>query len=100
MTPKNNTYVMTSAHPQDHLMPISKMISEEFAGGGYIEEISRKYIGGCHYDFDTTRLIWDGNQLIHHWGIWGYLMRVGSARLKSAGIGAVVTKDTYRKQGL
>ena len=38
--------------------------------------------------------------LVHHWGVWGYPMRVGSARLKTAGIGAVVTRELYRKQGL
>ena len=100
MSPETNTFTMTSANPQAHFEPISRMISDEFAGGGYLDEISKKYIGGSHYDFDTTRLFWDRNQLIHHWGVWGYPMRVGSAQLKSAGVGAVVTREAYRKQGL
>ena len=96
----NNTFSVTFAYPEDHLKPISRIISDEFAGGGALEEILQKYLGGCHYDFDTTRLIWDGNQLVHHWGVWGYSMRVGSALLKTAGIGAVVTKEDYRNRGL
>lgn len=100
MRDDSNRYLMTQADPETHLMPISEMISEAFAGGEYLEEISKKYVGGCHYDFDVTRLIWDGEALIHHWGVWGYPMRVGSVQLKSAGIGAVVTLESYRKQGL
>lgn len=100
MQGKSNTFSITSAHPEDHLMPISRIISNAFAGGGALEEILQKYVGGCHYDFDTTRLAWEGEQLVHHWGVWGYWMRVGSVQLKTAGIGAVVTEESYRKQGL
>jgi len=95
-----NNYVMTPADREAHLMPITQIISDAFAGGGYIEEISKKYVGGCHYDFDTTRLIWDGGQLVHHWGVWGYDMRLDEVLLKAAGIGAVVTLEDYRQQGL
>jgi len=97
---QDNTFSITSARSDEHLVSISRIISDAFAGGGDLEEISQKYIGGSHYDFDTTRLIWDGNQLVHHWGVWGYSMRVGSVLLKSAGIGAVVTKESYRNRGL
>ena len=100
MRGNEHTFSISSAHPDEHLMPISRMVSETFAGGGALDEILQKYVGGCHYDFDTTRLIWDGNQLVHHWGVWGYAMRVGSVLLKTAGIGAVVTKESYRNQGL
>ncbi|MGD2027918.1 MAG: GNAT family N-acetyltransferase [Anaerolineales bacterium] len=99
MNDKIESYVMTAANRDVHLMPISVMVSEAFAGGQYVEEISKKYIGGCHYDFDISRLIWDGETLIHHWGVWGYAIRVESVLLKSAGIGAVVTLEPYRKQG-
>lgn len=90
----------TPADAAQHLMPISRLMSEAFANGQYVDEISRKYIGSDHYDWNTTRLIWDGDRLVHHWGVWGYPMRVGSARLKVAGIGAVVTVESHRKRGL
>ena len=98
--PAPEQYRIAPAERQKHLHAISKVISDAFAGGGYLEEISKKYIGGCHYDFETTRLIWEGEKLVHHWGVWGYLMRVGSVLLKSAGIGAVVTLEDHRQQGL
>ena len=81
-------------------MTISQITADAFAGGKYVDEISRTYIGNCHYDWYTSRLIWDGDQLIHHWGVWGYPMRLENLHLKVAGVGAVVTVESYRKQGL
>jgi hypothetical protein len=100
MTALKEQYRITPADREKDLMAITKVISDAFAGGLYLEEISKKYVGGCHYDFETSRLIWDRDELVHHWGVWGYPMRVGSILLKSAGIGAVVTLEDYRKQGL
>ncbi len=95
-----SSFHMTPADPDRHLMPISQMTADAFANGQYVDEISRQYIGNCHYDWDTSRLIWDEERLIHHWGVWGYPMRVGRVTLKVAGIGAVVTEEAYRKRGL
>jgi predicted N-acetyltransferase YhbS len=81
-------------------MAISQITADEFAGGEYVDEISRKYIGNSHYDWESTRLIWDGERLVHHWGVWGYPMRLGAVQLRVAGIGAVVTREPYRRQGL
>ena len=100
MSKKTQAYTITPADRQADLMPITQIISDAFAGGEYHEEIRKKYVGGSHYDFETSRLAWDGDQLIHHWGVWGYPMRVGSARLRTAGIGAVVTLEPYRQQGI
>jgi len=99
-TSPNNHYTLGSANPEKHLLPIAKFTADIFAGGQYINEIAETYIGNCHYDWDTTRLIWDGDRLVHHWGVWGYPMRLGPVLLKVAGIGAVATVETGRKQGL
>ena len=91
---------MSPANPDQHLMGISQVTADAFAGGQHVDEISQTYIGNCHYDWDTSRLIWDGDQLIHHWGVWGYSMRLENIHLKVAGVGAVFTSESYRKQGL
>jgi predicted N-acetyltransferase YhbS len=91
---------MSPANPSHHLKAISQITADAFAGGQYVDEISQTYIGNCHYDWDTSRLIWDGDQLIHHWGVWGYSMRLENIHLKVAGVGAVFTSESYRKQGL
>lgn len=79
---------------------VATVISNQYAGGQWIDEIGQKYLRECHYDWDVTRLVWDGDRLIHHWGVWGYPMRVGPITLKTAGIGAVVTLEDYRKRGV
>ena len=91
---------LTAADPNEHLLPISQITADAFAGGQHVAEISQQYIGNCHYDWDTTRLIWEGDKLVHHWGVWGYPMRLGGVQLKVAGVGAVVTLEAYRQQGL
>ncbi len=91
---------LTPADPQRHLMAISQITANVFEDGQYAQEIGEQYIGNCHYDWDTTRLIWDGDRLVHHWGVWGYGMRLETAVLKVAGVGAVGTEEPYRKRGL
>ncbi len=39
-------------------------------------------------------------QMVTHWGVWDYQMRIGKARLRCGGIGAVATSGPHRKQGL
>ena len=35
-----------------------------------------------------------------HYGVWGYDMRIGTARLRTAGVGAVATHPDFRGRGL
>ena len=76
---------MTSAEPPRHTQSIAQITADAFAGGQYVDEISQQYIGNCHYDWQTSRLIWAGDRLVHHWGVWGYPMRVGPIQLQTAG---------------
>ena len=100
MSANTIVYQMTPAIFPGHIELIARITSDEFADGEYVEEISRQYIENCHYDPVVSRLIWDGDELVHHWGVWGYPMRVESVHLQVAGIGAVTTRPAYRKQGL
>jgi predicted N-acetyltransferase YhbS len=100
MTELPRQYQLRPADRETDLMAISRMVSNAFAGGVEVEEISQMYIGSCHYDFPVSQLIWVDDTLAHHWGVWGYPMRVGAAQLRAAGIGAVVTLEAHRKQGL
>lgn len=100
MTNKTSPYSITPADSERHLMAIARITSDAFAGGQYVNEIADTYINNCHYDWDITRLIWDGERLVHHWGVWGYPMRLESVHLRVAGIGAVITEEPYRQRGL
>lgn len=88
------------ANPDQHRLAVAQIIADAFADGQYVDEIAASYSGSAHYDWDTTRLIFDGDRLVHHWGVWGYPMRVESVLLKVAGIGAVTTHEPYRQRGL
>lgn len=92
-------YQITSPNPDKHLLPIARLSADVFSEGKYVDQFSQNYIGNSHYDWDTSRIVLDGDRLIHHWGVWGYLMRVESVELKVGGVGAVVTHPDYRKQG-
>ena len=100
MSEKASAYKMTPGDREKDLIPIAQIVSDAFSGGQHVVKISQKYIDNCHYDFDTTRLVWGGDELIHHWGVWGYPMRLETITLKVAGIGAVVTREAYRQQGV
>ena len=97
---KGSTLPVRIARAAADLRPIAQITADAFAGGQHVDEISQQYIGNCHYDWNTSRLIWDGDQLVHHWGVWGYPMRLDGVQLQVAGVGAVVTLEEYRKQGL
>jgi len=82
------------------LRDVAQMVSDTYANGEYVKEIEDEYLSHCHYDYAACQLVWDGDKLIHHWGVWGYQMRVDGVLLKVGGIGAVITQEDYRKQGI
>ena len=90
---------ITIPNPNKHLLPVAQLAADSFTGGKYVDQFSQNYIGNSHYDWDVSRLVMDNDKVIHHWGVWGYQMRLESIQLKVAGIGAVVTHEDYRKQG-
>lgn len=57
------------------------------------------YLDGSHYDWDASRIGLVDGQLVTHYGVWGYPMRVGGATLRCGGIGAVCTHPDFRKRG-
>jgi len=78
---------------------MGQLAADAFSAGQYVDAFCDNYIGNSHYDWNVSRLVQDGERLVHHWGVWGYQMRLASTQLKVAGIGAVVTHPDYRKQG-
>jgi predicted N-acetyltransferase YhbS len=97
---ESTTFRPVPADRDRHLAAVSHIISDTFAKGLFADEIGQKYFDNCHYDWATSRLVLEGERVIHHWGVWGYSMRLGSAQLQVAGIGAVTTAEPFRKRGL
>lgn len=96
MTP----YRLIAPDPQEHLLPMGQLTADVFTAGQYVEQFCENYIGNSHYDWSVSRLVLDGDQFVHHWGVWGYQMRLESTVLEVGGIGAVATHADYRQQGL
>ncbi|MEM7626186.1 MAG: GNAT family N-acetyltransferase [Planctomycetota bacterium] len=57
------------------------------------------YLDGSHYDWNASRIGLVDGRLVTHYGVWGYDMRVGSASVRSGGIGTVATHPDFRKRG-
>ncbi|HSQ16523.1 MAG TPA: GNAT family N-acetyltransferase [Anaerolineales bacterium] len=90
---------MISPQEHQHLRAMAQLGADAFTEGKYVDQFCDNYIGNSHYDWNVSRVILDGDKMIHHWGVWGYPMRVESIQLQVGGIGAVVTHPDYRKQG-
>jgi hypothetical protein len=87
-------------NPEKHLRAMGQLAADAFSAGQYVDAFCDNYIGNSHYDWKASRLAFDGEKLAHHWGVWGYQMRLETVQLKVGGIGAVVTHPDYRQQGL
>jgi predicted N-acetyltransferase YhbS len=96
----NNDYSIIQPDQDMHIHRIGQLCADTFSEGKYVEQYCDNYIGNSNYDWNTSRVILDSEKMIHHWGVWGYQMRLESEQLKVAGIGAVATHPDYRKQGL
>lgn len=97
---ETNNFSIIRPRDDVHLRRIGQLCADAFSNGEYVDQYCENYIGNSHYDWDLTRVIMDGEKMIHHWGVWKYAMRLESILLDVAGIGAVTTHSDYRKQGL
>jgi predicted N-acetyltransferase YhbS len=81
-----------------HLELLYQMLNNIWEDGEDFYE--NHYIGKSHYDPNVSRIVLLHHEVVSHWGVWGYDMRVGEVLLKTGGVGAVATKEPYRKHGL
>ena len=58
-----------------------------------------RYFYNSHYDWENSRVGLIDGKIVSHFGFWNYQMRVGMAKLKTAGVGAVLTHGEHRKHG-
>lgn len=94
------TFELILPNPEKHLRAMGQLAADAFSDGQYVDAFCDNYLGNSHYDWNASRLVLAGDQLVHHWGVWGYQMRLESIQLKIGGIGAVVTHPAYRQQNL
>lgn len=91
---------LAAPRPKEDRLALFDLISKTFGGYfAWMEKCEKHYIGHSHYDWEASRVGFADGRLVSHFGVWGYEMRVGAARLKVGGIGAVATDGTCRKRG-
>lgn len=78
------------------------LLAKVFSQEGYFtfrDYCRLAYIDNSHYDWQASRIgVCDG-QIVTHYGVWGYDMRLDGACVRAGGIGAVATHADYRKRG-
>ena len=86
-----------------HRQAVIDLTAKAFAEGDYwncVTGCRDSYMGDSHHDWRASTIGLLDGKVVTHWGVWGYRMRIGRARLGVAGIGAVATHGEFRKQGL
>ncbi len=51
------------------------------------------------YDWEASAVGLVGGEVVTHWGVWRYRMRIGRAEVRCGGIGAVATSAEHRRRG-
>jgi len=86
-----------------HGEAVCDMIAKIFGGGrGYyrFRDFCRGvYVLPSHYDWSASRIGLVGDRIVTHFGVWRVRVRIGTARVRVGGIGAVGTHGDYRRRG-
>jgi predicted N-acetyltransferase YhbS len=81
----------------DHSESLYQLLNDVWEDG--VAFYRDHYVGNSHYHHEVSRIAVLKNEVVSHWGVWGYDMRVGSTLLRTGGVGAVATREQYRKRG-
>lgn len=101
----NNTINIIAPIRREHREALIDLWAKIFGFGGTQNYFTGRaiceagYLDGSHYDWDASRIGVIDGQIVAHYGVWGYDMRVGSAAVRCGGIGAVCTHPNFRKRG-
>lgn len=97
-----NDMQIIAPNRREHFNELTDLTAKCFSYSGYWYWIGRcpKYFDDRIYDWTASRIgILDG-KIVTHYGVWDHQVRIGCARVRMAGVGAVATHGNYRKRGL
>jgi predicted N-acetyltransferase YhbS len=102
MKKSDDQLVLIAPDRRRHAEAIYDLSGRVYGFPGYFDYIrrARRSWGGGIYDWAASTVGFLGREMVTHWGAWGYTIRVGSARLRVAGVGQVFTHGFHRKEGL
>lgn len=96
---KINSFQVIAPDKRSHfksIVDIGAKIFPDFGFFGMSRYFTDYYLGNSHYDWHVSRIGCVKNQIVTHWGVWGYSMRVGTATLKTAGMTGSAVRPTYQ----
>lgn len=98
-------FEVISPDPRRHIDGIVDLLAKVFGSpGGYYEFVrqwrSNLLNNRLPYDWGAGAIGLIDGQVATHWGVMGYDMRIGRARVRVAGIGRVTTHGEHRRRGL
>jgi predicted N-acetyltransferase YhbS len=95
---------VSAPNRENDVLKLTDLLCKTFSAGlGYWPAESAAnngYLLNSNYDWNASRIGKLGSEIVTHFGIWNFQIRVGRARVRVAGIGAVATHHYYRKKGL
>jgi len=89
-------------NPRAHSEPLADLCAKVFSDMGYyelMEDYRTVYLRNSHYDWAVSRVGVIGDRIVTHFGVWDYQMRIGTARVRVGGVGAVATDGEFRRRG-
>ena len=96
--------MVVAPDPKSHCDGMADLIAKAFRDGPNFwrqRDACRRYIlREPFYDLEATRIGVIDGRIVTHWGVFGYAMRIGLARIRVGGGGGVVTHGEFRKRGL
>jgi GNAT superfamily N-acetyltransferase len=85
-------------NPAEHAEAIYALLATHWEG---IDAVCRNgRIAHSHLDWEVSRIALIGGRLVAYWGVYDLQMRVGRARVRTAGINLPVTHPELRGRGL
>ena len=85
----------------EHLEALAELYGHTFSEFWQLRDIgTTSYFVQSPYDWDTSRIAVEDGGPVAHFGVWDFQMRIGVARVRLAGVGAVATARPHRKRGL
>ena len=84
-----------------HLAAITDLFAKNFSNYGEEFDYGQDgYFEGAPYDWAASRIGTVDGEVATHFGVWDFTMRIGTATVRVAGIGAVTTRRALSGRGL
>ncbi len=97
----NQKLVVASPDPIADAHEVIDLCAKTF--GNYFkfrQQLRDWYLLNSSYDWKVSAIGRMDGQIVTHYGVWGYKMRIGRSVVRCGGIGCVATDGEHRKAGL